>query len=138
MSEKYTVPDGEPIPMSQFTLGEGYGSEQMYRDYPDLMPGSRVAYEKDGVLYTDTVQGVSYSSPEAAIWPELTRWQQLVRRFTPARFRKPLKPIRPSKAATVTVSTGPVADDVREQFERAQASIAKAGEFIDGIIYSKP
>lgn len=30
--EKYTPGDGEPIPMSEFTLGERYGSEDMYRD----------------------------------------------------------------------------------------------------------
>ena len=52
--------------MSDFTLGERYGSEDMYRDYPDLKPGSRIAFEKDGIIYTDTISEITYSSPEQA------------------------------------------------------------------------
>lgn len=32
MAEKYTIEDGDPIPMSEFTLGTRYSSEDMYRD----------------------------------------------------------------------------------------------------------
>lgn len=32
MTEKYTPRDGEPVDMSQVTLGERYGSEDMYAD----------------------------------------------------------------------------------------------------------
>lgn len=32
MSEKRQIPDGEPISPSEFTLGERYGAEEMFRD----------------------------------------------------------------------------------------------------------
>lgn len=99
-----------------------------------IVPGSKIAVEKDGVLYTDTVQSVRWQSGEPAIWPELSWWQRLVRRFTPGRWRKPLKPIREATLPSVEISTGPVSDEVRETFERTQASLQKAGEIIDGLI----
>lgn len=92
----------EPIPMSEFTLGERYSSEDMYRDYPYLKPGDRVAVEIGGVLYTDTIKAAS-----PVVYPTLTPWQRLVRRLTPPRWRKPLKPIR------------------RDPLQRAQALTAK-------------
>jgi hypothetical protein len=118
---------------SRFTLGPRYGSEDMYRDM-GIVPGSKIAVEKDGVPYTDTVQSVRWQSGEPAIWPELSRWQQLVRRFTPKRWRKPLKPIREPTLPSVEISTGPVSDEVRGTFERTQANLAKAGEIINGLI----
>ena len=48
MTEKQ-IPDGEPVDMSQFTWGERYGSEDMYRDMgiePPQLP--------DGVTWGDT------------------------------------------------------------------------------------
>jgi hypothetical protein len=108
--EKRVIPDGEPVDMSKVTLGPRYGSEDMYRDYPDLKPGSRIAVEKDGVIYTDTISEVTYTSPEAAIWSDPTWWQSLLRhhrlrRIVPASWRKPLQPIRPPKPATVQIGT---------------------------------
>lgn len=32
MDSRKQIPDGDPIPMSEFTLGERYGSADMYRD----------------------------------------------------------------------------------------------------------
>lgn len=103
---KHTPDDGPPIPMSQFTPGKRYGSEDMYRDYPDLRPGSRVSVVKDGQVFTDTVQSMTYSSPEPEIIRRLSRWQRIVRRLTPPRFRKSLV-IRAAKPASVAISTDP-------------------------------
>lgn len=103
MSEENRIPNGPSMP-PEFTLGKRYGSEDMYRDYPDLRPGSRVSVEKDGVVYTDTVQSVSYSSPEPEIVRRLSRWERIVRALTPRRFRKSLV-VRPFKPASVSVST---------------------------------
>ena len=97
----HTPDDGPPI--TGFTLGKRYSSEDMYRDYPDLRPGSKVTVEKDGVRYTDTVQSVAYSSPEPEIVRRLSRWERFVRALTPRRFRKSLV-IRSAKPATVTIS----------------------------------
>lgn len=122
---------------SKFTLGPRYGSEDMLRDM-GVVPGSRVAFKKGDVIYTETVQSVTMKSAEPAIWPELSWWQQLVRRLTPARWRKPLKPIRAAQPQRVEIRTGGPGEDIREQFERHQASLQKAGEIIDGLIRTEP
>lgn len=128
---------------SDFTLGPRYGSEDMQREWREIedrwnaaiQPGSTIAYQRaDGTIFTDTVQSVHYRSAEPAIWPELSWWQRMVRRLTPARWRKPLKPIRPAGLPTVSFTTGPVGADVRETYERTQANLRKAGDIIDGII----
>lgn len=83
--------------MSDFTLGERYGSEDMYREFPDLNPGDRVAYEKDGVVYTDYVDAVRSDPAKRAQvlitdmlktierlgepWAPLTRRQRIWRRI---------------------------------------------------------
>lgn len=99
-----------------------------------IQPGSKIAWERGGRLFTETVQEVRYTSGSAAIYPELPWWQRAMRRLTPSRWRKPLKPIRPYQLPTVSFTTGPVSDEVKQTFERTQASLAKAGEIIDGLI----
>jgi hypothetical protein len=118
--DKYTPADGEPVDMSEFTLGPRYGSEDMYRDYPNLAPGARVAFEKDGVVYTDVIESVRYQSPEWVAPPERSLWQRIVRRLTPPWLRKPL-PQSPPKPASVTITVGDRAPDMK----RAQGQIAK-------------
>lgn len=127
MTEKYTIPDGEPVDMSKVTLGPLYTAQDMYRDYPDLKLGDKIAVEKDGVIYTDTVQSVHYSSPEAEIWPHRSVWQRMIRALTPKRWRKPLQPIRPYKPATVAVGIG------EDPLERAQDQIGKTLAWIEGL-----
>lgn len=119
--------DGEPIPMSEFTLGERYGSKEMYRDFPDLKPGDRVTVEKDGVLYTDTVTAMRWQSPEWVAPPERTWWQRVVRKLTPPRLRKPL-PQSPPKPATVTVQVGQA-----NPLERHQRQVADIQRMIGGF-----
>lgn len=126
--------DGDPIPMSELTLGPRYGSEDMYRDM-GIVPGSRVAFEKDGIVYTDVVQEVRYTSPTVAIWPQLSLWQRIVRRLTPKRFLKPLQPIREAEPGGVTILTGQHGADV---MARQRKAMEQAGEFIDGLISNKP
>lgn len=57
MSEKYIPADGDPVDMSQVTLGARYSSEDMYRDM-GIERGALVSFEKDGVVYTDYVGAV--------------------------------------------------------------------------------
>ncbi|OCB15100.1 hypothetical protein [Mycobacterium intracellulare] len=104
--------DHEPIPMSDFELGERYGSEDMYADM-GIRPGARVAVEIGGVLYTDTIQGIT--STDAT----LTWWQRLRRQLTPARWRKPVKPIWPAQPASITLEIGETDEEGRDRIERA-------------------
>lgn len=60
------------------------------------------SFEKDGVIYTDYITSVKYSSG-GVTYPELTRWQRFVRWINP--WRKPLRPIR--TLPTVELQAGP-------------------------------
>lgn len=121
---------GEPLNMSEFTLGERYGAADMYRDYPHLKPGDRVAYEKDGIVYTDTVQSVSYSSPEGVAPPARTWWQRMARMLTPARFRKPL-PQSPPKPGQITVNVGLSIENPLEGYQHTVEDIQRMIDRID-------
>lgn len=90
-----------------FTLGPRYDSEDMYRDM-GLGPDSLVSVDIGGVLYTDYVKNLTPSPVQ-----RLSRWQRLVRRFTPKRFRKPLTPATP--------------------VQRALAQLAQTQRVIDGL-----
>lgn len=123
--------------MSEFILGQQYGSEDMYADM-GIRPGARVSVEIGGVLYTDTVAGITSTGPEPAIYPTLNWRQRLIRRLTPARRRKPIEPIRPAKPASITLELGEDNGAERDRIERAQAVIAATGTIIDGLIKSEP
>lgn len=83
----YSMPAGDPR-----TLG--------------VVPGSRVAIEIDGKLYTETVTKVSYQSAQPEIIRMLTLWQCVIHALTPRRWRKSLI-VRPSQPACVTIETEP-------------------------------
>lgn len=105
MSEKYTPPtDGDPVEMSQVTLGPRYGPEDLYRD-TGIKLGSAMSFEKDGVIYTDAVESVHYSGGSPAISREVSRWKWLPLRLTPPRWRRTLL-IRDAEPASVTVEIG--------------------------------
>lgn len=112
--------------MSEFTVGDRYGSEDMYRDFPNLRLGSKVAVKRGDTVYTDTIDAVSYTSPTPAIYPTLTRWQRFKRAITPKSRRKPLRPIRAAKPAQVTVSMGlthPGRQILQNRIEQMQAML---------------
>ena len=128
MTDKHDKSD-----MSEVSLGKRYSSEDMYRDYPDLRPGDRIAVEKDGVIYTDTVRGVTYSSPEPEMVRRLSFWQRVGRRLTPPRFRKSLV-VRQARPATVTIETVAPDDDV---LERHQRRMKQTGVIVDALTRDK-
>lgn len=123
MSEKPTPADGDPVDMSQVTLGPRYSSEDMYRA-PGIVPGAAVSFVKDGLVYTDTVDSVSYSGGSPAIYRELNRWQWFLRRLTPPRWRRSLL-VRSAEPASVTVKTAPQTD-IRAVFDRVLAQCDEA------------
>jgi hypothetical protein len=124
MSEKYTPADGDPVDMSQVTLGPRYSSEDMYRDM-GINPGTLVSVEKDGVIYTDTVQSVNYSGGSPAIYRELNRRQWFLRRLTPARWRRPLL-VRDAESPAVTVNVGePPVGKTLAQLEAMKAGLER-------------
>ena len=116
--------DGEPHDMSQFTLGERYSSEDMYRDM-GITRGSRIAFEKDGVIYTDIVTDIHWT-PTYSPAPELTLRQRITRRLTPRRWRKPLpQPTR--QTDTITVSVG------NDGIERGLANVRNIAAAVDAL-----
>jgi len=59
MAEKQ-IPDGEPIPMSEFTLGERYGSEDMWRDiWADALYTH--AKKRGGLFVGDTISAYDHT-----------------------------------------------------------------------------
>ena len=87
-----------PIDMSQVGLGERYGSEDM-----KLGLGNRFSFERDGVIYTDIIESVHYSSGSPAVYRRLNHWQRMMRRVTPRRWRKTLL-IRPAALPSMTIN----------------------------------
>ena len=90
----------EPIDMSAVGLGTRYSSEDMLRDFTI---GSKFSVTRNGVIFTDTVRAVHYSSGSPAIYRTLNRWQRMIRRLTPRRWRKTLL-IRAAEPASMTIN----------------------------------
>lgn len=65
--------------------------------------GDKYSFEKDGVIYTDTVESVRYQSGSPAIYRTLNWWQRITRRLTPPRWRKSLL-VREGTLPTVTIN----------------------------------
>lgn len=100
-----------------------------------IQPGSKVAYQRpDGTIWTETVTEVTYRSGDPAVWPVLPWWRRIARRFTPARWRRPLQPVRPAGLPTVSFRTGPADPDMIARHERAVANLAQAGDVLNGLI----
>jgi hypothetical protein len=86
----------------------------------NIQPGDRIGIEKDGVIYSDTVSSISYTSPTPAMYRRLSWWQKAVRRMTPLRLRKPLQ-VRAADLGRVTINIG--SDD--DALERMRARITE-------------
>lgn len=82
-------------------------SEKPYGSMPQ--PGDLVSFEINGVLHTEY-----YTGPP--VYPSLSAWGQTRRTLTPARWRKPLQPVRPPNP-----------------LERAQAMNAKTLAWIEEL-----
>lgn len=109
------------------------GDDFMYRDF---QPGQKIAVQVGDQLYTDTISSVRYTSPTAAIWPELSWWQQVKRSLTPQRWRKPLKPIRESEPAGMQIRT--VKDDEQAHRDRIYAQAVRVNEFLGELGLNEP
>jgi hypothetical protein len=65
--------------------------------------GDMMSFEKDGVIHTERVESVSYSSGSSAVYRRLNWWQSLLRRLTPPRWRPSLL-VRPAELPSVTIN----------------------------------
>lgn len=86
--------------------------------------GDRFSVEKDGVLYTDIIDSVRYTSGSPAIYRDLNRWQSMIRRLTPRRWRKSLL-VRAAVLPSVTINSSarePVGKTL-EQLERMKGAL---------------
>jgi hypothetical protein len=67
--------------------------------------GDHISYEKDGVIYTERVDSVRYSSGFPAVYRRLNRWQRFIRMLTPPRLRRSLL-VRPAQLPVMTINGG--------------------------------
>jgi hypothetical protein len=89
-------------------------------------PGDRVTIVRGGQTITEVVDSVTYRSPTPAIYRSPTRWQQIARRLTPARWRKPIPVVREAQPSRVEVKT--VGVDAFERHRKALRELEKAIE----------
>lgn len=94
-----------------------------------IRPGSRITYiGSDGIARTDVVTATGYRSPRPAIYAHQNRWQRLVRRITPQRWRKPVPVVREYQPAQVLLGFENEDDPVRfaqRQVEQINNSLAR-------------
>jgi len=85
--------------------------------------GDTISYEKDGKVYTETIESVHYKSGSPAVYRRLNRWQWFLRRLTPQRWRQPLL-VRPAEFSKVTINGGgnPVGKTLA-QLEKMKAAL---------------
>jgi hypothetical protein len=89
-----------------------------------MHPGDYISFEKDGAIHTERVESVHYSSGSPAIYKRLNRWQQMVRRFTPRRWRKSLL-VRAAEPPSIRINDpnqSPIGKTLA-QLEQMKASI---------------
>lgn len=90
-----------------------------------MKPGDMISFEKDGVIHTERVKSVRYQSASPAIYRQLNRWQRVLRRITPIRFRTPLL-VRPAEPSRVTINgDGNPVGKTLAQLEQMKADLDK-------------
>lgn len=106
-------PNAKSVAGRNFTFNSRYSSEDLYRNYPDLKPGDRIAVLiGDKIkMYSRIVQNITFRSAEPEIVRRLSRWQWIFRAVTPARLRTSLV-IRPYKPEATIIDTSPVPADI--------------------------
>jgi hypothetical protein len=86
--------------------------------------GERFSWEKDGVVYTDQVESVSYSSGSPPIYRNLNRWQRALRRITPPKRRNSLL-VRGAESPSVAINAAgdPTGKTLAQIEELRQAAV---------------
>jgi len=96
----------------------------------ELALGDRFSFYKDGIIYTDRVESVRYDSGSPAVYRRLNRWQRMVRRLTPPRWRKPLL-LRSAVLSSITINgeNGDLGKTITqiEQMKRALEDLTRKG-----------
>ena len=77
--------------------------EPSWRRDPPVKLGDNISFEKDGVVYTERVESVSYSSGSPGVYRRLNWWRSLLRRLTPHQLRRSLL-VRPAEPPSVTIN----------------------------------
>lgn len=67
--------------------------------------GDIVSFEKDGVIFSERIQSVHYTSASPALYRQLNHWQRIVRRLTAPRWRKSLL-VRAAEPSRITINDG--------------------------------
>ena len=70
-----------------------------------ISPGSRVSIAgPDGTMHTEYVSSIGYRSGQPEIRKRLSGWQRMIRRLTPARWRRPIPVMRPATSDRIVVA----------------------------------
>lgn len=93
----------------------------MVRRDSSVKIGDQFAIEKDGVILTDTIKSFHCQSGSPAIYRTLNRWQWILRRLTPQRWRKSLL-IRPAEPASFTINPTDQGGWTQEKIEQIKSA----------------
>lgn len=91
--------------------------------------GDHISFERDGILHTERVESVHYSSGSPAVYRRLNRWQRLARRLTPKRWRRSLL-VREAEPPVVTINGG-TPDAAGRMLAQLEAMKAALGRIVD-------
>ena len=101
---------------------------QLPDGYLGVRPGDRIVYKRGDDHLEATVSRVEYTAAKPAVYAELTRWQQAVRRLTPRRWRKPIPIVREATAPQILIVSDDAASPLRAAEARMAAFLKAAGE----------
>lgn len=95
-----------------------------------IKPGDTITFKRGGVERTEIVKSIGYQTAQPAVYPTVPLWQRIVRALTPARWRKPIKPLHEAIPAQVLLAfEGPAPDAI----ERHHRMLTDALRFLDGL-----
>lgn len=86
--------------------------------------GDNISFEKDGMVHTERVESVRYTSGSPAIYRRLNRWQRAVRRLTPPPWRRSLL-VHPAELPTVTINQQNPVGKTLAQIEQIKAAFER-------------
>ncbi|MCG7607146.1 hypothetical protein [Mycobacterium sp. CnD-18-1] len=93
---------------------------------PAVHPGDKIMFTNGDKTWTKTIDSISYKSG-GIVYKELTRWESLVRRLTPKRWRRPIP-------STYQLPTVTLSGDGSAPLWRAEKAIKSAWDAVEALV----